>query len=144
MKKTIAIAISVVIAMTFITACGKTEESSGSVSTTSESAITSAHVIQEVDILENCNLSEEQMMTVIKDYYKVFEAIMNKNGDTMTFEVEEADGKVSVRAVRENEEPSVLEWDSVKRAYEFLYTQGQVDLEGNLLVTENGLMNMEE
>ena len=82
-------------------------------------------------------------MAVIKDYYKVFEVVMNKNGDEMTFEVEETDGAVKVRAVRDGQEPSVLEWDTIRGAYKFLYVQGQVDLEGNLLVTEDALINKE-
>lgn len=144
MKKVLAIPLSVVIVAAFLCACGKIDAFSSASSVPSSSGATSfTSVIEEVDVLEDCNLSDEQMMNTIKDYYKVFEAIMNKNGDKTTFEVEENGGAIKVLAVREGQEPSVLEWDTIRSAYEFLYTQGQVDLEGNLLVTESALVNKE-
>ena len=141
MKKVFAILLSAAMMAVLLCACGKTEVPSSTVPSSEDSS--SFPVVEEVDILENCNLSDEQMLAVIKDYYKVFEVVMNSNGDSMTFDVEENNGTVKVRAVREGQEPSVLEWDTVRSAYEFLYAQGQVDLEGNLLVTEESLINKE-
>lgn len=141
MKKVFAILLSAAMMAVLLCACGKTEVSSSTVPSSEDSS--SFPVVEEVDILENCNLSDEQMLAVIKNYYKVFEVVMNSNGDSMTFDVEENNGTVKVRAVREGQEPSVLEWDTVRSAYEFLYAQGQVDLEGNLLVTEESLINKE-
>lgn len=142
MKKVFAILLSAAMATVLLCACGKTDAPSSEPSSASE-GVSSAPVIEEVDVLENCSLSDEEMMAVIKDYYKVFEVVMNKNGDEMTFEVEETDGAVKVRTVRDGQEPSVLEWDTIRGAYKFLYVQGQVDLEGNLLVTEDALINKE-
>lgn len=142
MKKVFTILLSAAIVSVLLCSCGKTDTSS-SVPSSSSAGAASAPVIEEVDILENCNLSDEEMMNVIKDYYKVFEVVMNKNGEEATFEVEENNGAVTVRAIREGQDPSVLEWDSIRSAFEFLYAQGQVDLEGNLLVTEDALINKE-
>lgn len=142
MKKVFTILLSAAMVSVLLCSCGKTDTPS-SVPSSSSAGASSAPVIEEVDILENCNLSDEEMMNVIKDYYKVFEVVMNKNGEEATFEVEENNGAVTVRAIREGQDPSVLEWDSIRSAFEFLYTQGQVDLEGNLLVTEDALINKE-
>lgn len=142
MKKVFTILLSAAMVSVLLCSCGKTDTSS-SVPSFSSAGASSAPVIEEVDILENCNLSDEEMMNVIKDYYKVFEVVMNKNGEEVTFEVEENNGAVTVRAIREGQDPSVLEWDSIRSAFEFLYAQGQVDLEGNLLVTEDALINKE-
>lgn len=142
MKKVFTILLSAAMVSALLCSCGKTDTPS-SVPSSSSAGASSAPVIEEVDILENCNLSDEEMMNVIKDYYKVFEVVMNKNGEEATFEVEENNGAVTVRAIREGQDPSVLEWDSIRSAFEFLYAQGQVDLEGNLLVTEDALINKE-
>lgn len=142
MKKVFTILLSAAMVSVLLCSCGKTDTPS-SVPSSSSAGASSAPVIEEVDILENCNLSDEEMMNVIKDYYKVFEVVMNKNGEEATFEVEENNGAVTVRAIREGQDPSVLEWDSIRGAFEFLYAQGQVDLEGNLLVTEDALINKE-
>lgn len=142
MKKVFTILLSAAMVSVLLCSCGKTDTPS-SVPSSSSAGAASAPVIEEVDILENCNLSDEEMMNVIKDYYKVFEVVMNKNGEEATFEVEENNGAVTVRAIREGQDPSVLEWDSIRSAFEFLYAQGQVDLEGNLLVTEDALINKE-
>lgn len=142
MKKVFTILLSAAMVSVLLCSCGKTDTPS-SVPSSSSAGASSAPVIEEVDILENCNLSDEEMMNVIKDYYKVFEVVMNKNGEEATFEVEENNGAVTVRAIREGQGPSVLEWDSIRSAFEFLYAQGQVDLEGNLLVTEDALINKE-
>lgn len=142
MKKVFTILLSAAMVSVLLCSCGKTDTPS-SVPSSSSAGASSAPVIEEVDILENCNLSDEEMMNVIKDYYKVFEVVMNKNGEEATFEVEENNGAVTVRAIREGQDPSVLEWDSIRSAFEFLYAQGQVDLEGNLLVTEDALINKE-
>lgn len=142
MKKIFAIFLSTAMTITLLCACGKTNTSfstENAASLDEEDALSS--VIQKIDVMESCNLSEEQMMNVIKDYYKVFEAVMNKNGEETIFKVEENDGAVKVQALREGREPSVLEWDTIRSAYEFLYSQGQVDLEGNLLVTKDTLAN---
>ena len=142
MKKVFTILLSAAMVSVLLCSCGKTDTPS-SVPSSSSAGAASAPVIEEVDILENCNLSDEEMMNVTKDYYKVFEVVMNKNGEEATFEVEENNGAVTVRAIREGQDPSVLEWDSIRSAFEFLYAQGQVDLEGNLLVTEDALINKE-
>ena len=142
MKKVFTILLSAAMVSVLLCSCGKTDTPS-SVPSSSSAGASSAPVIEEDDILENCNLSDEEMMNVIKDYYKVFEVVMNKNGEEATFEVEENNGAVTVRAIREGQDPSVLEWDSIRSAFEFLYAQGQVDLEGNLLVTEDALINKE-
>lgn len=142
MKKVFTILLSAAMVSVLLCSCGKTDTPS-IVPSSSSAGAASAPVIEEVDILENCNLSDEEMMNVIKDYYKVFEVVMNKNGEEATFEVEENNGAVTVRAIREGQDPSVLEWDSIRSAFEFLYAQGQVDLEGNLLVTEDALINKE-
>ena len=142
MKKVFTILLSAAMVSVLLCSCGKTDTPS-SVPSSSSAGASSAPVIEEVDILENCNLSDEEMMNVNKDYYKVFEVVMNKNGEEATFEVEENNGAVTVRAIREGQDPSVLEWDSIRSAFEFLYAQGQVDLEGNLLVTEDALINKE-
>ena len=142
MKKVFTILLSAAMVSVLLCPCGKTDTPT-SVPSSSSAGASSAPVIEEVDILENCNLSDEEMMNVIKDYYKVFEVVMNKNGEEATFEVEENNGAVTVRAIREGQDPSVLEWDSIRSAFEFLYAQGQVDLEGNLLVTEDALINKE-
>lgn len=142
MKKVFTILLSAAMVSVLLCSCGKTDTPS-SVPSSSSAGASSAPVIEEVDILENCNLSDEEMMNVIKDYYKVFEVVMNKNGEEATFEVEENNGAVTVRAIREGQDPSVLEWDSIRSAFEFLYAQGQVDLEGHLLVTEDALINKE-
>lgn len=144
MKKVFVILLSTAMTAALLCACGKIDVPSNVPSPLPSSGeISSTPLIEEVDILKNCNLSDAQMMDTIKDYYKVFESIMNKNGEKVTFEVEENSGVVKVQAVREGQEPSVLEWDSIRSAYEFLYTQGQVDLEGNLLVTEDALIKKE-
>lgn len=142
MKKFFLFMVSTMVVATFLCACSKnaTTSSNAANSYESSSAVVTA---PEADALENCTLSEEQMLTVIEDYYKVFEVIMNKNGDAVTFEVEESSGAVSVRAVREEAETTALEWDTIKAAYEFLYSQGQVDIEGNLLITENDVIDGE-
>ena len=142
MKKVFTILLSAAMVSVLLCSCGKTDTPS-SVPSSSSAGASSAPVIEEVDILENCNLSDEEMMNVIKDYYKVFEVVMNKNGEEATFEVEENNDAATFRAIREGQDPSVLEWDSIRSAFEFLYAQGQVDLEGNLLVTEDALINKE-
>lgn len=142
MRKIFVIFLSVMMAISLLCACGQTSTSFSTESVASlneEDSVFSA--IEETDVMESCNLTEEEMLNTIKDYYKVFEAVMNKNGEETIVNVEENGGAIKVQALREGQEPSVLEWDTIQNAYKFLYSQGQVDLEGNLLITEETLVN---
>lgn len=140
MKKIVVAGIGVMLVGALLCSCGKTTAGSNSAVSNSETA-SSVPAIEEVDVLEECKLSEEEMMVVIKDYYKVFEAVMQNSGDPVTFEITEDDTGVTVTAMREGQEPSATNWESVRSAYEFLYRRGQVDLDGNLLVSEENLLS---
>lgn len=140
MKRIIVASVCVALTGALFCSCGKTTVSSNSAIANSETA-SSIPAVEETDVLEECQLSEDEMLAVIKDYYKVFETIMKNSGDPVTFEITKDDAGVTVTAVREGQEPSVMNWESIRSAYEFLYRRGQVDLEGNLLVSEENLLS---
>lgn len=127
--------------------CGdnKTPQGDSSSAAASSSSIATS-IVEPVDVLEGCELTDEQMKQVVEDYFAVLQAVMTQSGDPVEFKTDVSKDGYDVYTVRDGEtsdEPS-LSWENVREAYRFLYSHGQVDLEGNLLVTEDMLLEAGE
>lgn len=136
--------------MVLLVGCGAgKDDSAASVDTGSNAASSAAsesvQPLEEVDILENCTLSDEEMAQVASDYFAVLQAIMTQSGDEVEFKIEQTEDGYNVFAVRGGETPQEpsLSWENVRELFRFLYSHGQVDLEGNILVTEESVLETE-
>ena len=69
MKKVFAILLSAAMATVLLCACGKTDAPSSEPSSASE-GVSSAPVIEEVDVLENCSLSDEEKAKILEESKK--------------------------------------------------------------------------
>lgn len=122
--------------------CGKqgvTSSEAISESISSESSVVSEELSPE-EIVEQSSLPDDKMYDVIESYYSIMNEVYEKNGEPNVVEVrKESDGSVHLDVVTgtgddqvKNED--VMSWDNVQQAYGYLYSQNQVDLDGNILV----------
>lgn len=95
----------------------------------------------EPDVLAECTLSDDEMASVVEEYFKLFSDALA--GGTTEIEYKSKDGQITVSVTEtvdgEKTSWTPFEWESAREAYRYLYTQGQVDLEGNILVTTDDL-----
>lgn len=127
----VLITIMVMLSLNKTTEDGNISNTSNENDTAIQDEVTSVADMEEVDILDGCELSEEEMTQVILDYYESLEQILSQNGDDAKVDVKTTDEGVYVYV--NNESEPRLEWGSVREAFSFLYGQGQVDKEGNIL-----------
>ena len=136
-KKIIAALLCVLMVLSIFCSCGnnteaKTDTSVSGTEISETDTSSSDNEIQEVNYLEGCELSEREMYSVIKDYFKILEKIMKNAGQNANIKVSKNSDGVTVK----NGSTSSYTWHSITSLYTYLYRDGQVDLEGNILVSE--------
>ncbi len=137
MKKILALVL-VILMVGSLAACGKTEtpdESSNENLTPGDIAVQS---------IEDCKLTDEEMLAVINAYFGVMDEYFSTTGEgIVSAVVVGSDGAVTVNTVRpdpDNEgetvaHDGVFAWASIREGYAYLYQNGVVDLEGNMTFT---------
>ena len=143
LKKILAMSQTFIMALTLLAGCGKGTSDSGSALTADEVALAQ---------MEDCTLSDEEMLDVIKEYFDVFTALFEKTGENIVATVITKGDTVMVNTSRPElddegnptgktvTDEAVFEWDSARDAYAYLYQQGQVDLEGNLSFSKEDIL----
>lgn len=87
---------------------------------------------------EDCTLTEEVMQETLDNYASYMADAINEENMTFTCRVDD-DGTVHYDAVAEKGRnldtiSDVKEFDSVTDAFAYLYNNGQIDIDGNILV----------
>lgn len=139
LKKIIAALLCILLILSVFCSCGgnnfETKEDTPVTGTeTDETDVTDEtdSEIREINYLEDCKLSEQEMYSVIKDYFEILEKVMKNVGQDANIKVSKNSDGVTV----ENGSISSYTWHSIPALYTYLYREGQVDLEGNILVSE--------
>lgn len=143
MKKIVPVLAAVMCIM--LSACSAPAETPASSGFSASNAQSDAVQFEEEDILEDCQLSDKEMVQVLEDYFDVLEAVMNKNGDAVTIVTKDSKDGYDVYANYDGKESDTptLSWENVREAFRFLYSHGQVDLSGNLLVNSETMVEIE-
>lgn len=143
MKKFVPILVTVMCLA--LSACSAPADNVTESSISSSNAQSETVQFEEKDILEDCQLSDKEMAQVLEDYFDVLEAVMNKNGDAVTIVTKDTKNGYDVYANYDGKESDTptLSWENVREAFRFLYSHGQVDLSGNLLVNSETMVEIE-
>lgn len=140
-KKIMCGVLACILAMSTLAGCGaKKSKTEDGVFYPSDIALAS---------IAESKLSEDEMFEAIKKYYDVFNAVFEATGDNVVTEaIKNADGTVVIMAADSTEDSTsktttneqVLSWGSVKEAFAFLYENKQLDLDGNLMFSQDELI----
>lgn len=140
MKKLIALGLAGAMMSAMLVGCSKKDTTQSSTST-GESAET--EVINNEDMLkmpEGVSLSEDQMKIAMSSYAGYMTQALADQGYTVEVRYDD-DGSVHFDATKTDENgeaattPDINEFDSLEAAFAYLYNVGQIDAEGNLLVS---------
>lgn len=140
MTKLIALGIAGAMLSAMLVGCSKDKTDTDSTAT-SESAAT--EVINNEDMLkmpDGVNLTEDQMKIAMSSYAGYMTQALADQGYTVEVRYDD-DGSVHFDATKTDENgettttPDINQFDSLEDAFAYLYNVGQIDAEGNLLVS---------
>lgn len=132
-KKLVSLLSVGMILLSTCTACSKQEV------VTDEPEASEVEIIDPMFVyLENCTLDENAEKDVLNSYASYINSAINEKDMTFTCRIED-DGSVHYDAVAKSGRTvdtisDVKTFDSVKDAFAYLYNNGQVDIDGNILV----------
>lgn len=145
-KKIICMLLVAALAITALVGCGKKVDEEEPRGPYSASDIA-------LEKVADSKLSDDEMLGVVKEYYSVFDAIFAATGeDIVTDVVVGEDGSVSINTSRPEldeggnrtgktiEDKDLMAWASAREAFAYLFEQGQVDLDGNLMFDKDDLI----
>lgn len=140
MTKLIALGIAGAMLSAMLVGCSKDKTDAGSTAT-SENAAT--EVINNEDMLkmpDGVSLTEDQMKIAMSSYAGYMTQALADQGYTVEVRYDD-DGSVHFDATKTDENgettttPDINQFDSLEDAFAYLYNVGQIDAEGNLLVS---------
>lgn len=140
MTKLIALGVAGAMLSAMLVGCSKGKTDSASTSTRENAA---TEVINNEDMLkmpDGVNLSEDQMKIVMSSYAGYMTQALADQGYTVEVRYD-GDGSVHFDATKTDESgeamttPDINQFGSLEDAFAYLYNVGQIDAEGNLLVS---------
>lgn len=126
-------------ACAMLAGCGAKEEAESAASDSSADAA----VVDDAKLLEfpaECKLTDDQLNIVVTSYGDYMTEALKSEGYTVTARTE-SDGSIHYDGTRPSSDgttetvPDLRVFDSAKDCYAYLYNCGQVDIDGNLLVS---------
>ena len=142
MKKGAALCVAAVMACGALAGCSKKDDSAQSGASSAATSESSTEILDNSKLTEmpdGVTLSEDQMKTTMSAYAAYMSEALAADGYTVTVRYDDDgvhfDGSKTADDGSTVEIPDLSKFDDLKSAFAYLYTCGQADAEGNLLVS---------